>query len=84
MTRDAAIAAVEATLDSPYLMVDRRGARANAESYLLLVLDMSRGRRVDRPGAKGPPLVDKNSGEITRLTVPDALDRAGRMALATA
>jgi hypothetical protein len=81
MTLDEAIAAVEATLDSPHLSVDRRRARADAASYLLLVLDTSGGRRVDGPVANGPRLVDKHSGEVARLTVPDALDRAERMAL---
>jgi hypothetical protein len=81
MTLDEAVAAVEATLDSPHLRVDRRRARSDAGSYLLLVLDTSGGRRVDGPVENGPRLVDKHSGEVARLTVPDALDRAERMAL---
>ena len=81
MTLNEAIAAVEATLDSPHLRVDRRLAREDAASYLLLVLDTSRGRRDDDgPVANGPRLVDKHSGEVTRLTVPDAVARAERMA----
>ncbi|MCU1658883.1 MAG: hypothetical protein JWO57_3539 [Pseudonocardiales bacterium] len=81
MTLDDAIAAVEATLDSAHLRVDRRRAREDAASYLLLVLDTSGGRRDEGPVANGPRLVDKHSGEVTRLTVPDALARAERMAL---
>jgi hypothetical protein len=81
MTLDEAIAAVEATLASPHLNVDRGRARADAASYLLLVLDTSGSRRDDGPVANGPRLVDKHSGEVTRLTVPDALSRAERMAL---
>ena len=78
MTLDEAIAAVEATLDSTHLRVDRRRAREDATSYLLLVLDTSGGRH-DGTVANGPRLVDKHSGEATRLTVPDALARAERM-----
>ena len=81
MTLDEAIAAVEATLDSAHLRVDRKRARQDAESYLLLVLDTSGGRRGDGPVANGPRLVDKRSAEVIRLTVPDALARAERMAL---
>lgn len=81
MTLDEAIAAVEATLDSAHLRVDRKRARADATSYLLLVLDTSGGRRDDGPVANGPRLVDRHSGEVTRLTVPDALARAGDMPL---
>ena len=81
MTLDDAIAAIEATLDSAQLRVDRRRAREDAESYLLLVLDISGGRRYEGPVANGPRLVDKRSGEVTRVTVPDALARAERMAL---
>ena len=81
MTLDEAIAAVEATLGSPQLRVDRRRSRADGASYLLLVLDTSGGRSDDGPVANGPRLVDKRSGEVTRLTVPDALARAERMAL---
>jgi hypothetical protein len=80
MTVDEAIAAVEATLDSGQLRVDRRRAREDADSYLLVVLDTSGGRRDDGPVANGPRLVDKHSGEVTRLTVPDALARADWMA----
>ena len=84
MTVDEAIAAVEATLGSARLRVDRRRAREDAEGYLLVVLDTSGGRRDDGPVANGPRLVDKRSGEVTRLTVPDALARAERMALVRA
>ena len=79
MTLDEAIEAVEATLDSPYLRVDRRRAREDAASYLLLVLDTSGGHHDDGPVANGPRLVDKHSGEVVRLTVPDALTRVQRM-----
>jgi hypothetical protein len=80
MTLDDAVAAVEATLDSPNLRVDLRRARQDATSYLLLVLDTSSGRG-DGPVANGPRLVDKRTAEVVRLTVPDALGRAKRMAL---
>ena len=82
MTLDEAIAAVEATLDSTYLRVDHRRPREDEASYLLVVLDTSGGRRdYDGPVANGPRLVDKHSGEVIRLTVPDALARAERMTL---
>ena len=84
MTLDEAVAAVESTLDSAHLRVDRRLAREDAASYLLLVLDTSGGRRdEDRPVSNGPRLVAKDSGEA-RLTVADALARADRMALVQA
>jgi hypothetical protein len=79
MTLDEAITAVDSTLDSPHLRVDRKRAQEDAASYLLLVLDTSGGRG-DGPVANGPRLVDKQTGEVTRLTVPDALARAKRMA----
>jgi hypothetical protein len=78
MTLDEAITAVEATLDSSQLRVDRRRAQEDGATYLLLVLDTSGGRG-DGPVANGPRLVDKHNGEVTRLTVPDALARAKRM-----
>jgi hypothetical protein len=82
MTLDEAIAAVEATLNSTYLRVDSRRAREDEASYLLVVLDTSGGRLDDvGPVANGPRLVDKHSGEVLRLTVPDALARAERMTL---
>ena len=81
MTLDEAIAAVEATLTSSHHLVDRLRARVDATSYLLLVLDTSGGRREDGPAENGPRLIDKNNGRVTRLTVPDALARAERMAL---
>jgi hypothetical protein len=80
MTLDDAVAAVEAILDSAQLRVDRKRAREDAASYLLVVLDASGGRG-EGPVANGPRLVDKHSGEVARLTVPDALARAERMAL---
>jgi hypothetical protein len=80
MTLDEAIAAVGATLDSAHLRVDRRRAREDAASYLLIVLDISGGQPDEGPVANGPRLVDKHSGEVTRLMVPDALARAERMA----
>jgi hypothetical protein len=81
MTLDEAVAAVEATLGTASLRVDRRRARQDASSYLLVVLDTSGGRSDGGPVANGPRLVDKLSGEVTRLTVPDALARAERMQL---
>ena len=81
MTLDEAVAAVEATLDSPDLRVDRKRAREDAESFLLVVLDTGYRRRDDGGTvANGPRLVDKQSGEVTRLVVPDAVARAERMA----
>ena len=71
---------VEATLDSADLRVDRKRAREDAASYLLVVLDTSGGKREQGPVANGPRLVDKRSGEVTRLVVPDAVALAGRMA----
>lgn len=81
MTLEEAIAAVEATLDSADLRVDRLLAREDADSYLLLVLDT--GSRARDAGAtdNGPRLVDKCTAEVVRLTVPDALALAERMEL---
>ena len=76
---DEAIAAVEATLESAHLRVDRMRAREDAESYLVLVLDTGGHQRGEGPAANGPRLVDKRSGEVSRLIVPDALARAERM-----
>lgn len=81
MTLDEAVAAVASTLGSAQLRVDRRLAREDAASYLLLVLDTSGGRRDDGPVAHGPRLVDKHSGEVARLTVPEAIARAQRVEL---
>jgi len=85
VTLDEAIAAVSATLDSPYLRVDRKLAREDSLSYLLLVLDTSGGRRDDGgPVSNGPRLVSKRSGKVIRLTVSDALARAEQMDLVRA
>jgi hypothetical protein len=82
MTLDEAITAVKATFDSEHLLVDRRLAREDARSFLLLVLDISNGRYDgDGPISNGPRLVDKSTGEVIRLTVPAAVARAGRMAV---
>jgi hypothetical protein len=81
MTLGEAIAAVEATLGSALLRVDRRRAREDATSYLVVVLDTSGGERDGGPVANGPRLVDRRSGEVSRLTVPDARALAERMAL---
>jgi hypothetical protein len=78
MTLDEAVAAVEATLGTPHLRVDRRRARQDSSSYLLVVLDTSGGRSVG-PIDNGPRLVDRRTGAVTRLTVPDAVARAERM-----
>lgn len=80
MTLDEAVAAVEATLDPAHHRVDRRRAREDATSYLLVVLDTSGGRQDEGAGANGPRLVDKHSGKVTRLNVQDAVVRAERMA----
>lgn len=81
MTLIEAIAAVEATFGSAtHLRVDRLRAREDESSYLLLVLDTSRGRReVDEPVLNGPRLVSKADGVVTRPTVPEALTLAARM-----
>jgi len=78
LTLDEAVAAVEATLDSGFLRVDRRRARQDSSSYLLVVLDTSGGRS-DGPIENGPRLVDRHTGEVTRLTIPDAVARGERM-----
>lgn len=81
MTLDDAVAAVEATIDPAVLRVDRRRAREDAASFLLLVLDVSGAHHGDRPVANGPRLVHKRTGEVSRITVTDALARAGWMEL---
>jgi hypothetical protein len=80
MTLDEAVAAVEATLDSALLRVDRRRPMEDQVAFLLVVLDVS-GRRHDGTDviANGPRLVDKQTGEVARLTVLDARARAARM-----
>jgi hypothetical protein len=81
LTLDEAILAVEATVDPASHRVDRRRAREDEASFLLVVLDISGGRRDDdEPIANGPRLVDKRSGAVSRLLVPDAVARAERMA----
>ncbi|WP_380169621.1 hypothetical protein [Jannaschia sp. R86511] len=85
MTLSDAVTLVEATLDSAQLRVDRALAREDASHFLLLVLDTSRGTRPDgAPIANGPRLVNKENGEVVRLTVPDAVARAKVMPLAQA
>ena len=81
MTLDEAVKAVELTLDAAHLRVDRRQAREDGAAYLLLVLDTNGGRRDVGSVANGPRLVDKDTAEVSRLTVPDALARARSMAL---
>jgi hypothetical protein len=80
---DEAVSAVEATLPAGApLRVDRRLARENASAYLLVVLDTSGGReREPGPVENGPRLVARATGEMRRLTVPDALVRAGQMSI---
>ncbi len=75
MTLDEAVAAIEASLDSSMLRVDRRRVREDEGSFLLLVLDSSNGR-YDGQISNGPRLVDKRTGEVSRLTVPAAVKRA--------
>ena len=81
MTLDEAVAAVEATLESAHLRVDRKRAREDAASYLVLVLDTSGGRLDEGPVDNGPRLVAKRTGEVERLTVPEALARSRGMRL---
>jgi hypothetical protein len=82
ITLEQAVAAVAATLDSAALCVDRRQAREDGSCYLLLVLDVSNGRDDQSgPVSNGPRLVDKASGEVSRLTVPEAVARAEQMTL---
>jgi len=81
MTLDEAVAAVEATLESAHLRVDRRRAQEDASSYLLLVLDTSGGKLDEGQVNNGPRLVAKRTGEIERLTVPEALARSKGMRL---
>ena len=80
-TLDEAVSAVEATLPAGApLRVDRRLAREDDSAYLLVVLDTSGGRdRQPGPVENGPRLVTKATGEVHRLTVPDALVLAGQM-----
>ena len=77
-TLDEAVAAIEASLDSSVLRVDRRRVREDEGSFLLLVLDTSNGR-YDGQISNGPRLVDKRTGEVSRLTVPAAVKRAEQM-----
>jgi hypothetical protein len=79
MTLDEAIMAVEVTLDPAHHRVDRARAREDATSFLLVVLDTSGGEGDGGPVANGPRLVDRRTGEVTRLIVPDALAWAERM-----
>jgi len=81
---DEAVSAVEATLPvGAPLRVDRRLAREDASAYLLIVLDTSGGReREPGPVENGPRLVMKATGEVRRLTVPNALVLADQMPVA--
>jgi hypothetical protein len=81
MTLDEAVAAVEATLGSVHLRVDRKRAHEDATSYLLLVLDTGGGRHAEGPVDNGPRLVDRRTGEVQRLSVPDALARSRAMTI---
>lgn len=81
MTLDEAVAAVEATLESAHLRVDRKRAQEDASSYLVLVLDTSGGQLDEGPVDNGPRLVAKRTGEVERLTVPEALARSKGMRL---
>lgn len=83
MTLDEAVAAVEASWGgATHLRVDRRQAREDDMSFLVLVLDTAAGRRTaDGPVLNGPRLVAKADGTVTRLTVTAAVGLAGRMAL---
>jgi hypothetical protein len=83
LTLEEAVAAVEATLGDGLLRVDRRRARQDTHSFLLVVLDTGRGAREAGPVENGPRLVDRRTCEVTRLTVPEALRRAELMEPAT-
>jgi hypothetical protein len=78
MTLDEAVTAVEASLDSSVLRVDRRRVPVDEGSFLLLVLDASNGG-YEGQISNGPRLVDKRTAEVTRLTVPAAVKRAEQM-----
>ncbi|WP_092801533.1 hypothetical protein [Klenkia marina] len=75
MTLDEAVAAVERTLPpAARLRVDRARARENDQSFLLIVLDVQSARdAADGTGENGPRLVDRTSGRVDRLTIPEAL-----------
>jgi len=80
LTLDEAVEAVARTLPSEQLRVDRKGARHDQTAYLLLVLDVRRNLDDDDiPIENGPRLVNKDSGVVTRLTVPEAVARAKEM-----
>jgi len=66
---------VEKTLPAAArLRVDRARAPENDESFLLIVLDVQSARgAADGTGENGPRLVDRTSGHVARLTIPDAL-----------
>jgi len=81
MTLDQAIRAVEATLNSPHLRVDRKRTHSDETSYLLVVLDTSRSTVDDGPVDNGPRLVDRMTGAVVRITIPEALAKAKRMSL---
>ncbi|MGB7448378.1 MAG: hypothetical protein WA892_04535 [Ornithinimicrobium sp.] len=80
MTLTEAIAAIEATIDSPRLRVDRKRPLEDAGSYLIVVLDTRGGGDTEGGSvANGPRLVNKRTGTVARLTIPEALARASRM-----
>jgi hypothetical protein len=85
MTLDEAVEAVRRTLPSDQLRVDRKLARHDQTASLLIVLDARRDLDDgDVPIENGPRLVSKVDGSVTRLTVPEAVDRAIGMALVKA
>lgn len=82
MTLDEAVELVRRTLPSDRLRIDRRLARQDSTAYLILVLDARRDlEEGDVPVENGPRLVTKVDGMVTRLTVPDAVERAREMTL---
>jgi hypothetical protein len=82
MTLDEAVEAVERTLHSDQLRVERKFARHDQTAYLLIVLDPRRDLNDgDVPIENGPRLVIKQGGAVTRLTVSEAVARASRMTL---
>lgn len=79
---DEAVEAVRRTLSSDQLRIDRKLARQDQSAFLLLVLDARRDLDdSERPIENGPRLVRKDTGAVTRLTVPEAIARARSMTL---
>lgn len=83
MNVDGAQRLIEVSIaDDSYLLVAKHGIREDEMHYLVPVLNtrpMSEGDPASSPIASRLLLVDRESGQLERVTVPDAMTRAKTM-----